>query len=267
MLLTACATELQQCEGYGPVEALGPLENSELKEASGLAVSPAQSILWSHNDRGDSARIFAVGMDGGDRGTWVLAGVEVVDLEDLAFDPQGRVVLGDIGDNQRSRDSVHLLRFAEPDASTGGGTVTEIEEFQLVYEDGPQDSEALAVDPQTGDIFLFEKDASGRVSVHQADLEAGTLKRIHRFRPPGDGDQAITAADFTPDGERILLRTRDRVLVYNRSAEGLEATLQGTPCLGPVADESQGESLGAASWGYVTVSEGAESVISRATRQ
>jgi len=266
MLLTACATELQQCEGYAPVEALGPLENTELKEASGLAVSPAQSILWSHNDRGDSARVFAVGMDGSDQGVWVLAGVDVQDLEDIAFDPQGRVVLGDIGDNQRRRDSVRIIRFAEPDASTGGGTVT-VESFELVYEDGPQDSEALAVDPQTGDIFLFEKDASGRVSVHRADLEAGTLTRAHRFRPPGEGDQAITAADFTPDGERLLLRTRDRVLVYNRAVGGIEATLAGTPCVGPVAQEAQGESLGAATWGYVTVSEGPESVISRANRR
>lgn len=266
-VLVACASDPRDCEGYSEPEDLGAMETDELDETSGLALSPAQGVLWAHNDSGDEARIFAIGLDGSHRGIWQLAGVDVQDVEDIAFDTAGRLVLADIGDNRSKRDSVRLLRFAEPDVSTGGGTIEGVEVFELTYSDRPQDAEALAIDPTTGEHYVFEKDHAGRISVHRADLATGSLDRVLKFNLPGDGDQAITAADFTPDGERLMLRTKDRVFVYSRSGQGdLGALLDSTPCLASAPDEEQGEALAAASWGFVTVSEGQNPHLHRANR-
>ena len=83
-LLWACVDTPRECEGYGSPEAVGTLENDELVEASGLAVSPEQAVVWSHNDKGDGARIFGVGLDGSDLGVWTLPGQILDDAEDIA---------------------------------------------------------------------------------------------------------------------------------------------------------------------------------------
>lgn len=267
-LLWACVDTPRECEGYGSPEAVGTLENDELVEASGLAVSPEQAVVWSHNDKGDGARIFGVGLDGSDLGVWTLPGQILDDAEDIAFDAEGRLVLGDIGDNNRSRDSVRLLRFAEPDVSTAGGAIGAIEEFELTYPGKIRDAESLAVDPSTGNIYVFEKANSGRVSVYRADLSSGAFVEETKIHVPGDGDMAVTAADFTPDGERLLLRTRDRVLVWTRGDNlSISSILENSACEAPVADEEQGEALGAASWGFLTVSEGEAPQVFRSDRQ
>ena len=266
-LLWACVDTPRECEGWGSPEAVGTLENDELVEASGLAVSREQAVVWSHNDKGDGARIFGVGLDGSDRGVWTLTGQILEDAEDIAFDADGRLVLGDIGDNSRRRDSIRLLRFSEPDVSTDGGAIGDVEEFELTYPGKIRDSESLAIDPSTGNIYLFEKANSGRVSVYRADLPAGVLVEETKISIPGDGDMAVTAADFTPDGERLLLRTRDRVLVWTRGENsGISSILEAAACEAPVADEEQGEALGAASWGFLTVSEGENPEVFRSDR-
>ena len=267
-LLWACAEEPRDCEGWGEPEALGTLQNDELLEASGLAVSRDQAMLWSHNDSGDGARIFGVGLDGSDLGVWTLTGQSFDDLEDIAFDDEGRLVLADIGDNKRTRESVTLYRFAEPDSTTDGGSIDEVEAFELTYEDKVHDAESLAIDPLTGNAYVFEKTNSGRVSVYRADLDSGILVLEHKFRVPGEGDPAITGADFTPDGERLLIRTRDRVLVYSRGDNtSISSILEGVVCEGPELEEAQGEAIGGADWGFVSVSEGKSSTVYRANRQ
>ena len=68
----------------GPVGTLG---NPELDELSGAATSRIHVGLWAHNDKGDDARIFGVGLDGSDAGVWELTGVEATDGEDIAVGP------------------------------------------------------------------------------------------------------------------------------------------------------------------------------------
>jgi hypothetical protein len=77
-----------------------------IAESSGLVVSSSGELVYTHNDSGDEARVFAVGLDGRTRTTWTLPGVQTRDWEDVARGPdeQGRscLWLGDIGDNSAS---------------------------------------------------------------------------------------------------------------------------------------------------------------------
>ena len=83
------------------------------------------------------------------------------DWEDISSGPCGAahcLYVGDIGDNSASRSDVTIHRFEEPSAPGEGetGSVSPVS-LTVTYADGPMDSEALAVDPLTGDVFIFEK--------------------------------------------------------------------------------------------------------------
>ena len=66
----------------------------------------------------------------------------------------------DVGDNAAERSKITFLRLNEP-TPTGAGTsqIVAAEELDAVYPDEPQNSEAIAVDPLTGDILVIEKSA------------------------------------------------------------------------------------------------------------
>src|SRR6266511_3953046 len=95
------------------------IRDQRVVESSGLAASPRHAgVLWTHNDSGDAARLFAVGPDGGVLATLTLAGVDARDWEAMAAgrDDAGRPALfaGDIGDNLGAWSSVSVYQVSEP---------------------------------------------------------------------------------------------------------------------------------------------------------
>src|SRR6185436_13181997 len=99
---------------------LGTVNINNLSQASGLAASRNnEGVLWTHNDAGDSARLFALDTQGRRLGTYTLPNSSNVDYEDLAIGP-GPVpnvqylYVGDIGDNDTSRNSIQIYQIPEP---------------------------------------------------------------------------------------------------------------------------------------------------------
>lgn len=141
------------------------LRDERITESSGLARSRVHpGLLWTHNDRGDDARVFGVERDGTASAVLTLDGVRAVDFEALAWgrDPQGRSALyvGDIGDNSHSRDEIAVHRVAEPE-ELGESRVTPIT-FRFRYPDGAaHDAEALLVDPRSQQIYIVTKGYHG----------------------------------------------------------------------------------------------------------
>src|SRR5437867_2032775 len=81
----------------------GTVAVAGLNEASGLVASRNNAnVLWTHNDSGDSARVFALDTQGRKLGIYTLPGAANVDYEDIAIGP-GPVTnvqylyVGDIG--------------------------------------------------------------------------------------------------------------------------------------------------------------------------
>ena len=255
--LLSCAETLSDCEGWSEGERVGVIENDSVDEISGIASSREHSgWLWVHNDSGDTARIFSMRTNGSDGGAWTLASVEVEDLEDIAIDNEGRLVVGDIGDNKRKRDEVRILRMSEPDPSAGGGTITGIESVALSYPDDPQNAEALMVDPTDGEIYVLTKGATS--TLFRADLERGEMVEVTTIDPRRwrlDERHDVTAADVTTDG-KVLVRMYDHILAWNLADGGLSSTFEGTACRVPHTYEPQGEALGASPTGFHTASEG-----------
>lgn len=246
------------CEGFGAVAAAGTVSEPALTEASGLVASGQHpGVFWTHNDSGDTARIYAIDAGGGAAGSLTLSGAIPQDWEDIARDGD-TLFVGDIGDNTRSRDEIAVWRVQEPsvledDASAGATRMT------LRYPDGPHDAEALV--HHDGALWILTKDADG-AALYRADdplAASQTLVLADVLVLPDEAGAGaeVTAADTSLDGRSLLVRTEGAVLVYDLS-EGLPDALAGTPCLAPAPDAADGESIAATEGGgYAALSEGA----------
>lgn len=263
---------------YGPATVTGTIQAPELTEASGLAASSSQAgVLWSHNDSGDSARVFAFSPAGNLLGTFALTGATAVDIEDLALGPGpvsgvAYLHLADTGDNGLSRTSVTVFRVPEPQVPTGPPPVVAAvggaDAFTLTYPFGPRNTEAFAVDPATGDFILVTRDSSGVSEIYLAPSprtpsdpillsRAGMLTFGTAALP---GSPTVTGAAISSSGGLIALRTYDHLFVWQRpSGLSVPGALARPPAAAIAHQEVQGEALSfhADGQGLWTVSEGA----------
>jgi hypothetical protein len=220
----------------GQAEALLRIDDPRVVESSGLAASRRHAgVLWTHNDSGDAARLFAIGRDGRVLATLRLAGVQARDWEAMAVgrDDRGAPALfvGDIGDNQGVWPSVAVYRVAEP-ARLRDATVR-AERYRLRYPDGPRDAEALLVDPRGNRLYVASKDEAGG-SLYQAPA-ALRGDRVNLLRRVGRAPALVTDGGFSPDGRTLVLRDYQAAHVYAASG-GRLATV-------PLPLQQQGESI------------------------
>lgn len=278
---TGADAQAAACTVFGEQTIGGAIDSAEIGELSGLAASREHpGVLWAHNDSGDTARIFALAEDGTALGTYSVSGAEAIDWEDIAVGPgptpgSSAIFVGDIGDNLFARtDGVTVYRVPEPAVRPDGTDhdLSGAEPLRLLYPDGPADAEALIVDPSSGDLVIVTKDLLGNsraFTAAAADLVADTTITLTdagavTVDPSLGGSLVglpstmITAADVTPDGRWVLVRTYQAVLAFERpDGEPLVAAFESTPCTGPSATESQGEAIAVTSDGsaYLTASE------------
>jgi hypothetical protein len=140
----------------------GKLEDKDIREASGLAASQRQAnILWTHNDSGAKARLYAIDLAGRDLGRIKLTDADNKDWEDIAsfsYDNKPYLLVGDIGDNAAKREQVTLYVVEEPDL--GPDRKPELApawRIHFVYPDGPRDAESLAVDLDNEVVLILSK--------------------------------------------------------------------------------------------------------------
>lgn len=184
-----------------------PVLDERVTESSGLALSHRHPhTVWTTNDSGDGPRLFAVDTRTG-RTTGVHTyGAPVRDVEALAVTPQGRVLVGDLGDNTASRSLVRIFWFDEPDLGrTSGGWAS----WELAYPDGPHDAESVAVDPRTGRVYVVTKGATGAVYALPPEPSRSGVNRLTRVGP---APAIATDAVFLPDGSGLLVRTYTQVV-------------------------------------------------------
>jgi hypothetical protein len=235
--LVLCALCLAPRAAAGErAEVLLRIGDPRVVESSGLAASRRHAgVLWTHNDSGDAARLFAIGRDGAVLATLRLAGVQARDWEALAVgrDDRGRPALfvGDVGDNLGVWPSVTVYRVAEP-ARLRDATVR-AQRFRLRYPDGPRDAEALLVDPKRNRLYLASKDeAGGRLYQAPAALRGDRVNLLRRVRRV---PALVTDGAFSPDGRLLVLRDYGAAHLYAASGRRL-ATV-------PLPFQPQGESI------------------------
>src|SRR5213083_190144 len=69
--LSSNAGERRNEGHYLPPKVVGTITSKDIEESSGVAVSRCQAnVLWTHNDSGDDAYIYAINTAGDSLGTW-----------------------------------------------------------------------------------------------------------------------------------------------------------------------------------------------------
>lgn len=263
------------CPTWSPPQGVGKLDDKGLAELSDLASRPGG--YWAHNDSGDEARLYALDETGHRVATLTLAApAEAVDWEDMAvYAPAGgpRVLfLGDTGDNQFLRDHVTVYHLPEPDPVDAAVQAVGVD---YTYPEGERfNAEALLVDPRDGALYVVTKsdDGASRVFVDRTPLTPGprVWERVGALQFGGTalpGSPKVTSGDLAPDGTAVMLRTYESAYWW-RIAPGQTVidALLAPPCVVPVPDEKQGESLVfLPDGGFATVSEGKKSTLWRAT--
>jgi hypothetical protein len=266
----ACSKQLVHSVS-GTVNSAG----ANLGEISGVVASRKQNgVYWVHNDSGDSARIVAINPAGAVLGVFSLtgSGVSAYDYEDIGIGP-GPVVgkdylyIADIGDNNAVRSSIKIYRVAEPSANIGGKSQAVAAEWvTLKYPDGAHNAESFFVDPRDGYWYIVQKTTNGESKIYKTsgrNLSAGstttlTDSGVRFLKGTAKPYQETTSADMSPDASTIIIRTYQSSYIYDSRNKTVESALSGTPCVGPVVSEGQGEAVGFKpdSRGYVSISEG-----------
>lgn len=150
-------------ERAATVQWMGQIESRRLDESSGLAASQRyEDILWSMNDSGSEAELFALTIRGEHVGRWSIDLPKPTDWEAMdSFQWRGKnyLLVADIGDNFAMRGSVSYTILEEPDArSLADDTILRpLISQHFVYPKGPRDSEAIAVNPARGEILVLSK--------------------------------------------------------------------------------------------------------------
>jgi hypothetical protein len=213
-----------------------------LDEISGLAVSRRHpDLLWTHNDSGDAAQIYALGTDGNLRATVQLRGAANVDFEDIAgfeLDGEAWLLVGDIGDNGGVRDELQLYLLREP-AAIADGPSEPVTTLRFRWPDGARDAEGLAVDPERREILLASKRrvpaelfrlplrmpgdpvatdelmVAERIGLFDA-IPQPTIQELHDNPRFGRYRAQVTGLDLSPDGTRLAVLTYRQAYLYTR---------------------------------------------------
>lgn len=230
----------------------GNLENKDIAEASGLAASRRRNdLLWTHNDSGAKARLYALGLAGESRGRAKIEGVDNRDWEDIAafvLDSIPYLLIADVGDNAANRDTVTLYIVEEPDLDADDKPELKTAwEIELRYPDGPRDVEAVAVDSDNAQVLLLAK-RTIPAELYAVPLRpetdkvvtAGFLGHLDTLPQPSRSDVVFapktedwfwqpTGMDIASDGSAIAIVTYyPAVYLYLRDGDWLN-TLQQAP--------------------------------------
>lgn len=263
------------CSQFGSGQQVGTLFDGPT-ETSGIVASRKQAdVLWVHEDAGATPVLYAVSKTGALLGQWrIQTDFRIYDWEDLALESMAgradRIWIGDTGDNgvrdgEAPRASIHVARVGEPTvdrtvAPTTIGRLTAEDSFTFTYPDTPHDAEAIAVDPQTGDLYIFAKVGTTPAGVFRAraPLASGVLELVATIEAA-----SLNAADFSPTGDELVVRDYASAFYFARGAVSWPEALTAKPKKIRLQSEAAAEAIGFAGdgSGFFTISEGANSPI------
>lgn len=213
ILQTTCMAQLVEPEVLVHLPAA-------LYESSGVEISDPNSI-WTHNDSGDSARIYNIDTLGNILGTILFDVDEAFDCEESTRDAAGNYYLGDFGNNANDRTNLRIYKIPDPDTLSLNTVTPQFITFrfedQLLF---PPDSANMNFDCEA--MFHFQD------SLYLFSKNRGTSMFCKMYRLPDDpGDYVaelvdsfntgtwVTSADISPSGERMVLLSESRLWLFS----------------------------------------------------
>ena len=224
---------------YVPGKEPTKLANTDINESSGLACSRLNNdVFWTHNDSGDKPRIFAFDKTGRDLGEFILK-ERLRDCEDISsvlIKSKAYLIIGDVGDNNKKRTELFIYLVNEPKVRipTKQGTrkvspknLGKPKKITYSYEDGPNNCEAISIDPTTGLIYIVSKVSGKQCKLYElaSPLSAKQWKNKSNVKQGKRIIKAIgtlnipttTGMDISADGLRMLVLTYGNAFEYTRN--------------------------------------------------
>ncbi len=229
--------------GDGLGRPVGRIAHSRINESSGIVKSRKYAnCYWTHNDSGDSARIFAIEAKGKFVREVRIKGAKNRDWEDIATDNAGNLYIGAFGNNRRRRTDLKVLKLVEPDPRAGKSrlpvTVRITAAYPFRFPDGNFDCEGLFV--LAGKIYIVSKVYKGKTGLYL--MENPTANRTNVLKRIDDaGELSITAADANPAGTRIALLSYNHVTVFNIPPDPAASPISGKSWAKPTGWTSCGQ--------------------------
>ncbi len=221
---------------------------SELDEISGMALSRTNpDYIWAHVDSDGKPELYVLDKSGNLIHTYTIEGLKNTDWEDIAVGPCSRqspkscLYIGDTGDNRFKRTNKKIIVVEEPvltkDMIPNAQPVPLKAKaaYPVIFPDTNEtelkfanpDCESLMVHPTTAEIYLISKQTGGAAaSLYRVPRkgEDARLEKLatHVFKG-GLGNlfplyNAVTGADFAPDGKRFAIRTYAMIYEFDLEA-------------------------------------------------
>lgn len=192
---------------------------------TGLAADGERSLFWAVTDA-TANQVTAFDQTGTSAGALTWASVKVSSVQALAW-RDSVLYVGDIGDAQKNRTSIRVLRFAEP---RPGARTPQV--FTFTYPDGAHDAAALMISPR-GNLYLVTRGADPGIYRPAQQPVNGATVALERV---GSAPENVSDGVFTSDGQQMALRSPLGVTLIN-------AFTLATTARGPIEGWPEGESL------------------------
>ena len=218
--------------------------NAEVIESSGITASQRRDdVLWTHNDSGDTPRLFAFDTAGRDLGTIPVEPAEAIDWEDICsatLDGKPCLIVADTGDNKRIRDCGVLYIMEEPDLLATDRVARVIRTMRFTYDDSPQNCEGLAAAPDEQVFYLVSRGKKHERKLYELSFTGTVARVLMSLDWPH-----VTAMDISRDGRyAILLTQKNTALEYRREAgESWPQAFSRAPRILPVPEAVQAEAI------------------------
>ncbi len=222
-----------------------------------MAVGRTNRVIYTLEDSGHDAVLHIVHLDRGYLGRQVVRGATNTDWEDLAagacpanVSASSCLWIADTGDNDEVRDDV--VMWVVPESTDEG---VDAVACRIRYpDDEPHDAEAAFIDP-SGTLRVVTKERDGEAHVYALASPTcdGTVEVLVEEAELDPG-APITGASMSPDGTTTVLRSLDRVWIW----QGCALDWSTVPTSFALEGQEQGEAVALGPEGeMVTTSEGA----------
>ena len=232
------------------------LTHERIKEASSLVASNRNpGLFWTHNDSGDSPRLFLINLQGDVVLEVALQGPAHIDWEDLAIDGSDLYV-ADTGDNNAVRSAIQIYKITEPqwDSLKIRDTVSVYQVMNLQYANGRRDVEALMIDPGNHALIMVTK-REVNCEIYTFPFQENTTPL--KLQPIGSLPMTLfNGGDIHLGTGEILLKNYTHIYYWKAGTESAAQRMKAGPdASNPYNEEPQGEAIAWTPTGFITLSE------------
>ncbi len=195
----------------------------DLKEVSGMHLD-RNNLLWVVEDSGNKNQLYALDQQGKLQKTVEITNALNTDWEDLTYDANDNLYIGDFGNNDNERQNLKILKINAADLADKTAITAEEIEFYYPEQQGfPPKKTQLLYDAEAffvlGDSFyVFTKNRSkgfdGTSLVYKIPNRVGrhAAQLIGAFKTCGIYQQcAVTSAAISPDLKTIAVLTQGKI--------------------------------------------------------